>query len=748
MNIVNDARGKGIVRSKVLIVDFDFFTAIGGGQVFYRRVVERNPGIDFFYPSRGKDLLPEVRSRLPENAYPFIFDRHLDASFVHEALGSSHWIECHYAIELVKIGAAVQGMTFQGVDVPSFFPGAHLVRPILTALGVAVDCLAIGLVGWLSKSARNAYDDEVSADVLAALELTEERSAGAADVRYTISDSEVAENATIDLPITMIDMHDTIESFPIPEEHVPGNGPPDLWFVGRLDGAKGPDLFVELISRMPRHLYGSCFMTGPDNDWAEGRRWSQTVLDLAATKGISVTYVGCLTDAEIRERVYGGRTVVIIPSRTDAFNYVSLEAILNGCLVLLSIRTGASGFLRNRHPSLLPPLMDPDDLESAADALYRLLEGYPRQAAILRQRLREHPFPQPQLGFMEKVYATPSAPSAEMRELVGEYTVAIRECRPLVAPTLNGWRQSRTATTQPRVTVVIPTLDRPALLAPTLSALTRQTLDSLEVLVVDDGSQDAAAVREVAESFSPLVRLLRIGNAGEAGAVNRGIAEARGEFVSFLSDDDAYIPELLEQAVSALDANPKAVGTYPDWDIVDGAGYIIERHRLPSYDRRLMLCSHWCLPGPGVVVRRAALRMVGGRDLSFRFVSDFDLWLRISALGPFIHLPNRLALWRLHGTNLTTSTRRREMAAERITLIDRFFANPDERSWTMADRNTAYAAAHLAAAALLGREESQLAMDHLAKAAKLNPKMIDDRPPNMSGYPGVWPEHYRSVLLS
>ena len=57
---------------RVLIVDFDFFTAVGGGQTFYRRVVERHPEMQFLYPSRGPDL--RLRAELPSNAEPFALD--------------------------------------------------------------------------------------------------------------------------------------------------------------------------------------------------------------------------------------------------------------------------------------------------------------------------------------------------------------------------------------------------------------------------------------------------------------------------------------------------------------------------------------------------------------------------------------------------------------------------------------------------------------------------------------------------
>lgn len=727
------------MRRRVLILDFDFHTSVGGGQVFYRRVVERNPAVDFYYPSSGPDLRLLASGRLPTNAFPFAFDARLDVT--RSGLGA-HWLDQHYLLQVSCIAASVQGMTFHAVDIPSFFPAAHIARSVLTAYGVQAERIVLGLVGWQTVSVKNGYA-EASTDTVSALERAERLSVESADGRYTISNLEQAENGWITLPIQLVNMQDAIECFGPPDPEPPGEGPPDLWYVGRLDGAKGPDLFIELVARMPRSLYRRCYLTGPDNTWSPTDRWSEHLLGLARSKGVDAVYEGVLSDAEVRQRVYRGRTVVVVPSRTDAFNYVSLEAVLNACPLLLSRRTGALGFLQKQYPHLAPPEMDPDDPDAAVATLQSLLVNYDGVARQLRQTLLARPFPAPRHGFMDPVYDGASVRSAEAQEQIAHVTGELRNHIPLLTDAAMDWRAERAPSPRPRVTVIIPTLDRPALLAATLASLTRQTLRSFEVLVIDDGGADAITVRAVADSFAPLVRYVRIGNSGEAGAVNRGLALARGEYVAFLSDDDAWAPELLDEAVAALDKAPELIGAYPDWDIVDTSGYFVEAHRLPEYDRRLMLCAHWCLPGPGVVIRRKVVDTIGGRDLSFRFVSDFDLWLRATALGEMIHLPRKLAYWRLHTSNLTTSDRRLQMAAERIRLIDRFYMDADERVRSASFRHTAYAAAHLAAAAILGNAEADEAMRHLNAAEQLDPRLLSNLPPNMSGYPDVWPRGYR-----
>ena len=708
-------------------------------------MVERNPGTSFFYASRGPDLVLESDGRLPGNARPFILG---DAAGqdVLDVLGDSvPLMTRHHARLLANIAAAVQGEAFDVVDLPSFFPTAHLVRPIFTCFGVAAERVVLSMLGWNSVSCRAAYED--LSEVATAIEAEEIACADAADIRYTISHLEQSLQTRGDLPVLQVDMHDFIEEFPLPQSAPPGRGVPDLWYVGRLDGAKGPDIFIELAARVPRHLYGRCFLAGPDNDWDAGARWSAHVLGLARRRGVDAAWLGVLPDAEVRQRAYQGRSVVVVPSRTDSFNYVALEAVLNGCPVLLSSRTGASGFLASEHPALLPPIMNPEDLDGAAAQLRGILEDYVNIAASLRHTLRTDPFVRPRRDTMADIYMAVPERTPEADARAAELTALLRRQVPLMSDAARASRRVPTSgKPRPRVSIIIPTLDRPQLLAPTLASLARQTLQDFEVIVVDDGSSDPAPIKRLVDSYAPWARLKRVGNSGEAGAVNRGLEEAKGEFLGFLSDDDVFHPELLEQAVLALEQCPEALGVYPHWEIIDTSGTPLEQHRVPPFDRRLMLRAHWCLPSVGSIVRRSAVAAIGGRDISFRFVSDFDFWLRLTARGPMLLIPRKLASWRLHQTNLTKSTQRREMAEERIRLIDRLFADPEERARSAGDRRTAYAAAHLAAAALLGDVCAEAAMKHLSCAAGLDGELCRHLPPNMADYPSVWPEGYVRAL--
>ena len=104
----------------------------------------------------------------------------------------------------------------------------------------------------------------------------------------------------------------------------------------------------------------------------------------------------------------------------------------------------------------------------------------------------------------------------------------------------------------PAVSVVVPTRDRPSQLDACLAAIEAQTARSYEVVVVDDGSVDAAAVSAVV-ARAPHARLVRGGGRGPAAARNLGAAAARGPVLCFTDDDCRPEPGWIEALVAGVD---------------------------------------------------------------------------------------------------------------------------------------------------------------------------------------------------
>ncbi|MEN9644804.1 MAG: hypothetical protein RL238_1473 [Actinomycetota bacterium] len=227
----------------------------------------------------------------------------------------------------------------------------------------------------------------------------------------------------------------------------------------------------------------------------------------------------------------------------------------------------------------------------------------------------------------------------------------------------------------PLVSVVTPTYNRADYIAATIDSVLAQDHRAIEVIVVDDGSTDGT--EHVLAGFGDRITVIRQANQGQATAVNVGLGAARGTYVTLVSDDDPLLPGALSRLVLELESRPDVLVAFPDWYVIDGDG---ERTALITgldYSLRDSVRHHLCMPGPCALFRRSVLEQVGGWDTRYRWVADYDFWLRIGLLGPFVRVPEPLATWREHSTTATTSSPRVAMAKEQAAVILDFFRRDD-----------------------------------------------------------------------
>src|SRR5438132_12977684 len=107
----------------------------------------------------------------------------------------------------------------------------------------------------------------------------------------------------------------------------------------------------------------------------------------------------------------------------------------------------------------------------------------------------------------------------------------------------------------PRISVVIPSYNRPTLLREAIESVERQTVDCWELIVVDDGSTEDVSGAISQYLANPRISYRRQTNAGRCIARNNGAALAQGDFLCFLDCDDAYAPDGLASRLSAVDSD-------------------------------------------------------------------------------------------------------------------------------------------------------------------------------------------------
>ena len=207
----------------------------------------------------------------------------------------------------------------------------------------------------------------------------------------------------------------------------------------------------------------------------------------------------------------------------------------------------------------------------------------------------------------------------------------------------------------PRVSVVVPTRDRPRLLWEAVQSVLAQTAAPSEIVVVDDGAEGEAerVLSPVRGSGGIPVRVVEGPGRGPGAARNVGMAEASGELIAFLDDDDGWLRRKLEWQVGWFLRRPSVglVGTL--WREGEGLEEAArEEGRMPPRLRRV---SRWALmranrlATSGVVVRRECVAGCGGFDESLPLAQDWDLWLRMAQDWEVGMVPARLVVYRRHG---------------------------------------------------------------------------------------------------
>lgn len=232
-------------------------------------------------------------------------------------------------------------------------------------------------------------------------------------------------------------------------------------------------------------------------------------------------------------------------------------------------------------------------------------------------------------------------------------------------------------TALPVVSIITPVFNGEKYIEETIKSVVEAGIDiEYEYIVLNDGSQDSTL--EIIRKFEGRVRVFSHENVGESETVNLGIHYATGKYLLVLSADDPLLTkELLSRAVGELNSNSDLVAVYPDWKIISKDGEDLQIVILPEYSEKIMIGENRCLPGPGVVFRRDAAIKVGGRSRNWKFVGDYDFWLRLSRLGSIQKLPGILAQWRDSAESTSISQRGQSMANERIQVIESFLSEND-----------------------------------------------------------------------
>jgi GT2 family glycosyltransferase len=276
----------------------------------------------------------------------------------------------------------------------------------------------------------------------------------------------------------------------------------------------------------------------------------------------------------------------------------------------------------------------------------------------------------------------------------------------------------------PLVSIVMPTYNRSRWLQGAVDSALAQTYPNLEVLVIDDGSTDGTA--EAMRGYAGRVTYLRQANRGVAAARNAGIRAAKGQYLTFLDDDDLFLPRKIERQVQLLNARPDLEFVHCRCYYVDEQGSFLhqvdllpEGEVLPQLLRRNFV---W-MGGP--LISRRCLERVGIFDPAVPSVTaDWDLWLRIAQAGYRLGCAQEpLGAYRIHADSMMSDVAQLERGI--FAVLERAFSAPNMPSDLAAQKQELYAHMHLWVS-LMHYEAGQWeeGKQSLERAGTLHPQLL------------------------
>lgn len=230
----------------------------------------------------------------------------------------------------------------------------------------------------------------------------------------------------------------------------------------------------------------------------------------------------------------------------------------------------------------------------------------------------------------------------------------------------------------PRVTVAVPCFNQGRYLHRALESIFAQDVP-VEVFVCDGGSTDESP--EVIRRWEPRLAGWRShADAGQAAAVNEGVAKGSAPFVCWLNSDDWLLPQGLQRLLQALESHASAPMAYGrTWNFVEDKGRMDPVFVRPFSE---WLMAQLCIVSqPGTLVRRSAWEAVGGVDESLHMAMDYDLWWRLyRKFGKPAFVDEFVAVNREH-KDTKTSSKRRAHYREAMAVVRKHYGRVPLKWW-------------------------------------------------------------------
>ncbi|MDD5659464.1 MAG: glycosyltransferase [Actinomycetota bacterium] len=206
-------------------------------------------------------------------------------------------------------------------------------------------------------------------------------------------------------------------------------------------------------------------------------------------------------------------------------------------------------------------------------------------------------------------------------------------------------------TLNPLVSIIIPVYNGSNYLKEAIDSAISQTYENIEVIVVDDGSNDDGRTEKIAKSYKDKIRYFHKANGGVASALNFGIKVMNGEYFSWLSHDDVYYKEKISVQMNLMIASINPVILYSDFDFIDSNSIVLRSKHVKSFSKDKFLISlinSHSIHGCTLLIPKICFEDLGDFNEKLKTTQDYDLWFRFAKKYEFKHIPQVLVKSRVH----------------------------------------------------------------------------------------------------
>lgn len=234
----------------------------------------------------------------------------------------------------------------------------------------------------------------------------------------------------------------------------------------------------------------------------------------------------------------------------------------------------------------------------------------------------------------------------------------------------------------PKISVIMPAYNAEKYIGEAIDSILSQTFEDFEFIILNDCSKDRTEEIILSYGDPRIVYLKNEQNLGVAATLNKGLANAKGEYIARMDADDISLPERFEKQVTYLDANDDIAVLGTNLECFNEYGTISTGWSVSEPEQMKVDMFFSCgLAHPSVMMRTDVIRSLGGYDLAFNGLEDYELWCRVLENHKITTLPDILLRYRIHGSQVTQnpSPRHREqMRALKTRQIRQLGLEPNQ----------------------------------------------------------------------